>query len=83
MGNLSTEQHGLSGAEVVKLLEELETAVKAAGLPAESEEEVLECLKPAKRSAGKENPNKAFIAQNLIFSDDTYRSKGWWKNWRP
>jgi truncated hemoglobin YjbI len=65
MGNLSTEQHGLSGAEVVKLLEELETAVKAAGLPTESEEEVLECLKPAKRAAGKENANKDYVAQSL------------------
>lgn len=64
-GNLAAQQQGLTGAEVVKLLEELETAVKASGLNADQVEEMLDYLKPAKREAAKEEADKNLVAQNL------------------
>lgn len=65
-GQLAAQQQGLTGADVVKLLEELEAAVKAASLPAAQQEEALDYLKPAKREAGKEDKaDKDFVAQNL------------------
>jgi len=41
-GHLSTQQQGLTGAEVVALLEQLELAVKGAGLEAAQQEELLD-----------------------------------------
>lgn len=64
-GKQSASQQGLSGIEVVKLLGELETAVKTAGLSEDVAEETLDYLKPAKREAGKENADKDLVAQNL------------------
>jgi hypothetical protein len=64
-GNLAAQQQGLSGADVVKLLEELETTVKAAKLPVEQEEEALDYLKSAKREAKKEDADKDTVAKNL------------------
>jgi hypothetical protein len=64
-GNLAAQQQGLTGADVVKLLEELEMTVKAAQLPAEQEEEALDYLKSAKRESKKEDADKDTVAKNL------------------
>lgn len=64
-GNLAAQQQGLTGADVVKLLEELETTVKAAKLPADQEEEALDYLKSAKREAKQEDADKDMVAKNL------------------
>ncbi|MBD1863250.1 MULTISPECIES: hypothetical protein [Trichocoleus] len=64
-GNLAAQQQGLTGGDVVKLLEELETTVKAAKLPADQEEEALDYLKSAKREAKREDADKDTVAKNL------------------
>ncbi|HEY9859258.1 MAG TPA: hypothetical protein V6D16_07115 [Candidatus Obscuribacterales bacterium] len=64
-GNLATQQQGLTGADVVKLLEDLETTVKAAKLPADQEEEALDYLKSAKREAKQEDADKDTVAKSL------------------
>ncbi|MBW4487861.1 MAG: hypothetical protein KME12_08730 [Trichocoleus desertorum ATA4-8-CV12] len=67
VGNLAAQQQGLglTGADIVKLLEELETEVKAAQLPADQEEEALDYLKSAKREAKQEDADKDVVAKNL------------------
>lgn len=64
-GNSDDQTQGITATEVVKLLEELESAVKASGLSEPEQDEVLDYLKPAKREAGKENANKSLIGDNL------------------
>ena len=64
-GDLQTQQQGLTGADVVALLEKLETSVKAASIDAAIQEELLDYLRPAKRAAAKETPNKELVGQNL------------------
>jgi len=64
-GNVGQQQSGITGADVVKLLEELEAAVKGAGLTSQQQEEALDYLKPAKREAAKENADIDLVAQNL------------------
>jgi hypothetical protein len=65
VGDLAAQQQGLSGADVVKLLEELETEVKAAQLLIDQEEAVLDYLKSAKREAKQEDADKDMVAKNL------------------
>ncbi len=72
--NLSQQQQGITGAEVVNLLTELEAMVKATDLPPDRQEEALDYLKPAKREAAKENPDKNLIAQNLKQVGDALES---------
>ncbi|MGJ5634618.1 hypothetical protein [Nostoc sp. CALU 1950] len=48
----------LTKEDVVKLLAELETLIKAAELPADTKEEVVEDLSAAKKATEKEEPNK-------------------------
>lgn len=64
-GDLSANQQGITGAEVVKLLESLEVAMKAATMPENDAKEALGCLETAKREAGKESPDKEWAARNL------------------
>lgn len=64
-GNSDDQTQGMTAAEVVKLLEKLESTVKASSLPETDQDEVLDYLKPAKREAGKENANKNLISDNL------------------
>ncbi|MGG6265844.1 hypothetical protein ACQ4M3_40820 [Leptolyngbya sp. AN03gr2] len=64
-GNSDDQTEGMTATEVVKLLEKLESAVKASSLSEPEQEEVLDYLKPAKREAGKENANKNLISDNL------------------
>lgn len=64
-GNSDDQTQGITAAEVVRLLEKLESVVKASSLPETQQDEVLDYLKPAKREAGKENANKTLISDNL------------------
>lgn len=80
-------QQGITGVEVVKLLTQLEMAVKASTLTIEQQEELLDYLRPAKREAGKDKPNKELVGQNLkrmsetmkTLKDTTEAGKGLWK----
>jgi Mg/Co/Ni transporter MgtE len=65
-GELLANQQEITTIEVVKLLESLEKAVRAARLSNNTTEEVLDYLKPAKRETCKEKPDKNLIAQNLM-----------------
>ncbi len=73
-GNLATQQQGISSADVVSLLERLETAIKEAGLTASQQEELLDYLRPAKREAAKETPNKDLVGQNLKQVSETLKT---------
>ncbi len=64
-GDLQTQQQGLTSADVVTLLEQLESAVKGAAIDPALQEELLDYLRPAKREAAKETPNKELVGQNL------------------
>ena len=64
-GELQTQQQGLTGTEVVTLLEQLEAAVKGTSLDPTVQEELLDYLRPAKREAAKETPNKGLVEKNL------------------
>jgi hypothetical protein len=64
-GNLSAHQQGLSGTEVLRLLEDLEAIVKVADLPEKTTSKSLNCLQVAKNEAEEKNANKDLIAQNL------------------
>jgi len=70
-GDLSANQQGITGLEVVKLLESLEESLKAATVSETIAEEAIGCLKAAKREAGKENPDKDWAAQNLKKASET------------
>lgn len=82
-----SEQQGITGAEVVALLTQLESAVKASALTTEQQDELLDYLRPAKREAGKEEPQKALVEQNLkqvsetmeTLKDTTEAGKSLWK----
>lgn len=73
-GALQTEQQGLTAAEVVALLERLETAVKGSSLDPTQQEELLDYLKPAKREAAKETPSKELVGQNLKQMSETMKT---------
>lgn len=73
-GDLQTQQQGITGAEVVTLLEQLETAVKGAALDPAQQEELLDYLRPAKREAAKENPSKELVGQNLKQVSETMKT---------
>lgn len=64
-GNSDNQTQGITAAEVVQLLEKLESAVKASDLDEAQQDEVLDYLKPAKREAAKENANKTLVTDNL------------------
>lgn len=73
-GNPQTQQQGLTGAEVVDLLEKLEAAVKGAGLDPTMQEELMDYLRPAKREAAKATPNKELVGQNLKQASETLKT---------
>jgi hypothetical protein len=85
-GNLETSQE-ITGAEVVKQLENLEAAVKTSALEQSQQEEVLDYLRPAKREAAKEGGSKELVGQNLkqvsetlkMVKDSTEAGKILWK----
>ncbi len=69
-----SQQQGLTGAEVVALLSQLETAVTASALTTEQQAELLDYLRPAKREAGKEKPKKELVGQNLKQVSETLKT---------
>ena len=73
-GDLNTQQQGITGAEVVTLLEQLEAAVKGASLDPALQEELLDYLRPAKREAAKETPSKELVGQNLKQVSETMKT---------
>ena len=60
----ATQQQGLTGADVVALLAQLQGAIEAA-VDSAVKEELVDCLKVAKREAQKETPNKDLMTGNL------------------
>lgn len=64
-GNLAAAQSGLTGAEVVRLLVELEGAIRAARLPAAQETKALNYMQSAKQEVQEEEPDKDLVAKNL------------------
>jgi hypothetical protein len=73
-GALQTEQHGITATEVVAKLEQLEAAIRAASLSADQQEELLDYLRPAKREATKETPQKELVGQNLKQVSETLKT---------
>ncbi len=73
-GDLQTQQQGLTGAEVVALLAQLETAIQQATLDPDQQAELLDYLRPAKREAAKENPKKELVGQNLKQVSETMKT---------
>lgn len=64
-GDLQTQQQGLTGTEVANLLAQLEAAVQGATIDPALQAELLDYLRPAKREAAKDAPNKELVGQNL------------------
>ncbi len=89
MVQLDTQQQ-ISHTEVVTHLETLETAVKAAPLPPDQQEAVLDYLRPAKREAAKDNGSKELVGQNLKQVNETLKTlkettetgKSLWQTWQ-
>jgi len=73
-GDLQTQQQGITAAEVVALLEQLEAAIKGAALSPVQQEELLDYLRPAKREAAKETPQKELVGQNLKQVSETMKT---------
>lgn len=61
----ATQQQGLTGAEVVAMLGQLQQAIEAATVDAAVKEELVDYLKVVKREAQKDAPNKELITGNL------------------
>jgi len=64
-GQMATQQQGLTGDDVLALLEQLRGAIATTDISAEQKEEMLDYLKSAKREVGKENPDKELVGRNL------------------
>jgi hypothetical protein len=64
-GENASQRQGLSGADVVALLEQLMGAIESSTLTAEQKESLQDYLKPTKREAAKEEPDKALMGANL------------------
>lgn len=73
-GVLQTEQQGITATEVVALLEQLESAVKGSALSPAQQEELIDYLRPAKREAAKETPQKELVGQNLKQVSETMKA---------
>jgi hypothetical protein len=63
-GKLETQQQ-ITNTDVIKQLENLETAIKGASLTQNEKEELLDYLRPAKREAAKDGANKDLVGQYL------------------
>ena len=73
-GQMATQQQGLTGAEVLALLEKLQGAIATADLTTDQKEALLDYLKSAKREAGKEQPDKDLVGKNLKQVGETMKS---------
>jgi len=61
----ASQQQGLTGAEVVALLMQLQGAIAAASVDAVVKEELADYLKVVQREAQKDTPNKELMTGNL------------------
>jgi hypothetical protein len=73
-GENAGQQQGLTGADVVALLEKLMGAIASSSLTAAQKEELQDYLKPTQREAGKENPNKDLMGANLKNVGETMKN---------
>jgi hypothetical protein len=73
-GEMANQQQGLTGAEVLALLEQLRGAIASTDIAAEQKEEMLDYLKSAKREAGKEQPDKELVGRNLKQVGETMKT---------
>ncbi len=86
-GTLLAQQEALSGADVVKLLEELETAVKQSGVEAETQQKLLNSVGAAKDEAKRDDVDKEMVAKTLkrvvemleMLNKGTEVGKGLWE----
>lgn len=86
-GQIATQQQGLTGEEVLSLLEQLRGAIATTDISAEQKEEMLDYLKSAKREVGKEKPDKELVSRNLrqvgetmkTLKETTEAGKGLWQ----
>ncbi|MCX5963770.1 MAG: hypothetical protein NT070_11710 [Cyanobacteria bacterium] len=73
-GSMATQQQGLTGNDVIALLEQLRGAIESSSLTADQKEELQDYLKAAKREAGKESPDKELIGKNLKNVGETMKN---------
>jgi predicted metalloprotease with PDZ domain len=73
-GENAGQQQGMTGAEVVALLEKLKGAVAESGLTGEQKEELQDYLKVVKREAGKTEPDKDLMGANVKKLGETMKS---------
>jgi hypothetical protein len=73
-GQMATQQQGLTGADVLALLEQLKGAIATTDISAEQKEEMLDYLKSAKREVGKEKPDKELVGRNLKQVGETMKT---------
>jgi phage-related protein len=73
-GENASQRQGLSGADVVALLEQLMGAIESSTLTAEQKESLQDYLKPTKREAAKEEPDKALMGANLKNVGETMKN---------
>jgi phage-related protein len=73
-GENAGQQQGLSGAEVAALLEQLMGAIESSSLTAAQKEELQDYLKPTKREAAKEQPDKELMGKNLKNVGETMKN---------
>jgi acyl-coenzyme A thioesterase PaaI-like protein len=73
-GENAGQQQGLSGAEVAALLEQLMGAIASSSLTVEQKESLQDYLKPTKREAAKEQPDKELMGKNLKNVGETMKN---------
>jgi len=73
-GQMATQQQGLTGDDVLALLEQLRGAIATTDISAEQKEEMLDYLKSAKREVGKEKPDKELVGRNLKQVGETMKT---------
>jgi hypothetical protein len=68
-----TDQHnqGLSAADVVTILGQVEATIRGAGLPAASQDKAIAYLNAAQQEAAEPTPDKDLMAKNLKRMGDT------------
>ena len=73
-GQIANQQQGLTGEDVLALLEQLRGAIATTNISAEQKEEMLDYLKSAKREVGKEKPDKELVGRNLKQVGETMKT---------
>ncbi len=64
-GNLANQQQGITGADVVKLLEEMEAVVKVSGVYGDTQQKILNSVGAAKDEAQRKDADRDLVAKNL------------------